>query len=110
MSDLKTKGISAFIWDLLGKIGSHASSIIVTIVLARLLEPADFGLIAIVMVIVSLATIFSDVGLGGALIQRKKLHSAHYSSVFFFNILAGLSLTVLTFYSASWIAELIFLR
>lgn len=105
MSDLKTKGISAFIWDLLGKIGSHASSIIVTIVLARLLEPADFGLIAIVMVIVSLATIFSDVGLGGALIQRKKLHSAHYSSVFFFNILAGLSLTILTFYSASWIAK-----
>ncbi len=105
MSDLKTKGISALIWDLLGKIGSHASSIIVTIVLARLLEPADFGLIAIVMVIVSLATIFSDVGLGGALIQRKKLHSAHYSSVFFFNILAGLSLTILTFYSASWIAE-----
>lgn len=105
MSDLKTKGLQAFIWDLFGKMGTHASSIIVTIVLARLLEPSDFGLIAIVMVIVSLATIFSDVGLGGALIQRNKLHSVHYSSVFFFNILAGFILTILTFVSAPWIAE-----
>ncbi len=105
MSDLKTRGIHAFIWDLLGKLGSHASTIIVTIVLARLLEPADFGLIAIVMVIVSLAAIFSDVGLGGALIQRKRLHQVHYSSVFFFNVLAGSCLTFITFISAPWIAN-----
>ena len=105
MSDLKTKGLQAFIWDLLGKLGTHASSIIVTIVLARLLEPKDFGTIAIVMVIVSLATIFSDVGLGGALIQRKRLHQIHYSSVFFFNILAGSILTLLTFVSAPLVAN-----
>ena len=105
MSDLKTKGLQAFIWDLLGKLGTHASTIIVTIVLARLLEPADFGIIAIVMVIVSLAAIFSDVGLGGALIQRSKLHQIHYSSVFFFNILAGTCLSILTFLAAPWIAE-----
>lgn len=105
MSDLKAKGLKALIWDLLGKLGTHASSIIVTIVLARLLEPSDFGLIAIVMVIVSLATIFSDIGLGGALIQRRKLHDIHYSSVFFFNVLAGSILTLITFLSAPWISE-----
>ena len=105
MSDLKTKGLQAFIWDLFGKLGTHGSSIIVTIVLARLLEPSDFGLIAIVMVIVSLAAIFSDIGLGGALIQRKRLHQIHYSSVFFFNILAGSCLTLLTFVSAPWISD-----
>ncbi len=105
MNDLKQKGLKALIWDVLGKLGTHASSFIVTIILARLLEPSDFGLIAIIMVIVSLATIFSDVGLGGALIQRKQLHQVHYSSVFFFNITAGLALTLLTFFSASQIAE-----
>ena len=105
MSDLKEKGLHAFIWDVRGKLGMHASSFIVTIILARLLEPEDFGLLAIIMVIVSFATIFSDIGLGGALIQRKKLHQVHYSSVFFFNITAGLILTIITFFSATWIAE-----
>ncbi len=105
MSDLKEKGIQALIWDVLGKLGTHASSFIVTIILARLLEPSDFGLIAIIMVIVSLATIFSDIGLGGALIQRKRLHRVHYSSVFFFNVTAGFALTILTYFSAPLIAE-----
>ena len=105
MTDLKTKGINALIWDFLGKLGSHASTFIVTIFLARLLEPSDFGLIAIIMVIVSLATIFSDIGLGGALIQRRRLHQIHYSSVFFFNLFAGSILTIITFLSAEWIAE-----
>ena len=104
MRDLKTKGLKAFIWDLLGNLGTHASSLIVTIFLARLLEPSDFGLIAIIMVIVSVATIFSDVGLGGALIQRSKLLPIHYSSVFFFNITAGFLLTLLTYLSAGQIA------
>jgi len=104
MTDLKEKGLRALIWDFFGKLGTHASSFVVTIVLARLLEPSDFGLIAIVMVIVSLATVFSDIGLGGALIQRKKLHQIHYSSVFFFNVLAGSFLTLVTYFSAPWIA------
>jgi len=105
MIDLKSKGIQAFIWDLLGKIGIHASSFIVSIVLARLLEPSDFGLIAMIMVIVGIATIFSDIGLGGALIQRRRVLPIHYSSVFFFNISAGFILTLLTFFSANWIAK-----
>ena len=105
MNDLKSKGIQAFVWDILGKLGTKASSLIVTIFLARLLEPSDFGMIAIIMVIVSIATIFSDVGLGGALIQRRRALQIHYSSVFIFNIIAGLALTLLTFFSASWIAS-----
>ena len=105
MTDLKEQGIQAFIWDILGKLGTHASTFIVTIILARLLEPSDFGLIAIIMVIVSLASIFSDIGLGGSLIQRRKLHQVHYSSVFFFNISIGLLLTLAAFLSAEWIAN-----
>lgn len=105
MNSIKSKGINAFIWDLFGKVGIHASSFIVMIILARLLEPSDFGLIAMIMVIVGIATIFSDIGLGGALIQRRRVLQIHYSSVFFFNITAGFILTLLTFFSASWIAN-----
>lgn len=105
MNDLKTKGLKAFIWDLFGNLGTHISSLIVTIFLARLLEPSDFGLIAMIMVIVSVAKIFSDVGLGGALIQRSKLLPIHYTSVFFFNISAGFLLTLITYLSASQISQ-----
>ncbi len=105
MSNIKSKGIQAFIWDLIGKVGIHASSFIVMIILARLLTPADFGLIAMIMVIVGIATIFSDIGLGGAIIQRRRVLQIHYSSVFFFNISAGFILTILTFFSANLIAN-----
>jgi len=105
LSSIKSKGIDAFIWDLLGKIGIHSSSFIVMIILARLLEPSDFGLIAMIMVIVGIATIFSDIGLGGALIQRRRVLQIHYSSVFFFNISIGFILTILTFFSAELIAN-----
>lgn len=78
---------------------------IISIFLARLLEPSDFGLIAMVMVIVMTAEIFTDVGLGSALIQRRRVLSVHYNSVFYFNILIASLLSVITYFSAARIAE-----
>ncbi len=105
MDNLKTQGTKAFIWDFFGKMVRQGMGFIITIFLARLLEPSDFGLIAIVMVIVAIATIFTDIGLTGALIQRRKVLPIHYSSVFYFNIFVALSLTILTYFSAPWISE-----
>ena len=105
MSTLKQQGSKAFIWDFFGKMATHGMGFVVSIFLARLLEPSDFGLIAMVMVIVGMATVFTDVGLGAALIQRRKIRSIHYSSVFYFNIVVGLLLTVITYFSAPWISE-----
>lgn len=103
MENLKSQGTKAFLWDFSGKIATQGMGFIISIFLARLLEPSDFGLIAIVMVIVGIASVFTDVGLGGALIQRRRLLSVHYSSVFYFNIFSGLMLTVITYFSAGWI-------
>lgn len=58
-----------------------------------------------VMVIIGIAGIFSDVGLGSALIQRQRVLPIHYSSVFFFNISVSSLLTLLTFFSAPLIAD-----
>ncbi len=104
MDDLKSRGLSAFIWDFFGKIAKFGTTFIVTIVLARLLEPSDFGLIAMVMVIVMIAMIFTDIGLGSALIQRKRVLQIHYNSVFYFNIFIGGILTLITFLSATYIS------
>lgn len=105
MDNLKSKGATAFLWDFFGKMARHGTSFIVTVFLARLLEPSAFGLIAMVMVIVSIAFIFTDVGLGSALIQRRRVLPVHYASVFYFNIFIGGVLTLITFFSAGWISD-----
>jgi len=105
MENLKATGAKAFIWDLVGKLARHGTSFIVTIFLARLLDAEAFGLIAIVMVVVTVAMVFTDVGLGGALIQRRRILPVHYNSVFYFNIFIGALLTAITFFSAPWISE-----
>lgn len=104
MNNLRKQGIQALAWDLLGKLLTQASGFIVTIILARLLEPSDFGAIALIMVVVGITQVFSDVGLGSALIQRKKLTLIHYSSVFYFNIFIASQLALLTYLTAESIA------
>lgn len=104
MDNLKSKGIIAFIWDFLGKLATQGTGFIVTMILARLLEPSDFGLVAMLMVVVGIAQVFTDVGLGGALIQSNKVLPVHYSSVFYFNIFIACLLTLLTYFSAGFIA------
>lgn len=105
MDNLKEKGVKAFAWDFFGKMASHVTGFIVSIFLARLLEPADFGLIAMIMVIFSLAEVFTDVGLGSALVQRRRILPVHCSSVFYFNIFIGVILTIFIYYSAHWISD-----
>jgi O-antigen/teichoic acid export membrane protein len=105
VNSLKKQGITALIWDFFGKLSTQSMGFVVTIILARLLEPSDFGLIAMIMVVVGMAQIFTDIGLGGALIQRKEVSQTHYSSVFYFNIAAAILLTFLTYVCAESIAN-----
>ena len=57
------------------------------------------------MAIIGFASVFTDVGLGGALVQRRRVHLVHYSSVFYFNIVVGFFLAVFVYFSAPWISE-----
>lgn len=105
MSELKRQGYKAYIWDFAGRITTHGVGFVVSIFLARLLDPADFGLIAMVMVVIGIAGIFTDMGLASALIQRQHLLPVHYASVFYFNIAVGAILTLSTYFSATFISE-----
>jgi len=103
--NLKTQGTSAFLWDFSGKLALQGTGFVISIFLARLLEPSEFGLIAMVMVIMGIAGIFADVGLGGALVQRKRVLPIHYNSVFYFNMVVASLLSLLTYLSAGLIAD-----
>ena len=67
---------------------------VATIVLARLLAPADFGLVAMVTAITGLASAFSDFGLSEATIQRKDITHEQVSALFWINVAIGLGLTL----------------
>ena len=103
-NNLKAKAQNAFIWDFVGKLSITLSGFVISIFLARLLAPSDFGLIAIAMAILGLAWSFSDMGLNTALIQRKRVLSIHYSSVFYFNIFIALILSIITYLLSNPIA------
>ena len=82
MSILKQQRTKAFIWDFFGKMATDGMDFIVSIFLDHLLEPSDFGLIAMVMVIIEITSVFTDVGLGANFIECLKVYAAHDSSIF----------------------------
>jgi PST family polysaccharide transporter len=100
----KERTVRGLKWNLLDKIVSQGASFVTTLILARLLLPEDFGLLGMVVVVIGFATVFKDFGLGSALIQKKNLTSEDLSSVFWFNMLVGIALTFIIYFSAPLIA------
>ncbi len=105
MTSLKKKSIIGFVWDFVGKIGLQGVGFFVSIILARILAPEDFGILAIVTVFINLANVFLDFGFGTALVQRVEVTEEHYSSVFFMNIVMGILLGTFVFFLAPFIAN-----
>lgn len=100
MSTLRTKTVTALVWDLFGNYGGQITSFIISIFLARLLAPEEFGLVGMSMVFLAVLQIFKDFGFASALVQSKNNTSLTYSSVFYINLLAGSLLTALLFFTA----------
>lgn len=90
MSDnLSSKGtvISNLIWRFAERCGAQGVAFVVSLVLARLLAPEDYGTIALVTVFTTILQVFVDSGLGNALIQKKDADDVDFSSVFYFNVI-----------------------
>ena len=101
---LKDKVISGVFWRLLERIGTQAMGFVVSIILARLLEPKDFGIITLITVFIALASVFVQGGFGTALIQKKDLTETDYNSVFYLSLVIALVLYGVLFVGAPWIA------
>lgn len=90
--EFKKKIFSSFFWKFSERIFAQLISLIVSIILARLLSPSDYGAVALVMVFITLADVFVSSGFGNALIQKKNVDNLDFSSVFFINIIWSLIL------------------
>ena len=104
MKDFRQKTISALTWSGAIQSSQYGFQFLISVVLARLLTPTDFGLIGMVMVLTGFAAKFSDLGMGAALVQKLDVTEEQTDSVFWINIMIGLGLTALFFFSAPLIA------
>ncbi len=104
-SELKNKTVSNLIWRFAERSGAQGISFIISIVLARILSPNEYGVIALVTVFLSIFQVFVDSGMGNALIQKKDADDLDFSTIFFFNIFMCVLVYVITFFGAPFIAR-----
>lgn len=100
---LKKATISNIKWSFIESISLKLVGFVLTIILARLLTPADFGVLAVVNVFYLLTNSFIDGGLKDALIQKKDVTDIDYSSVFWMNLIIAFSVYALLFLFAPYI-------
>lgn len=99
------KTFANFFWRFMERCGAQAVTFVVSIILARLLEPDVYGMVALITVITAILQVFLDGGFSTALIQKKDADDLDFSSVFYFNIVFGLLLYALLFMAAPLIAD-----
>lgn len=101
----KIKVIQSVSWSGMSQVVSQGFQLIVSIILARLLLPEDFGVIGIALVFIAFMSTISELGLGAAIIQRKDINEKHLSTSFWVNIFLGIILCTITLVIAPLIAD-----
>lgn len=96
--------VKNFFWRFAERCGAQLVTFVVSIVLARILDPKDYGTIALVTVFTTILQVFVDSGLGTALIQKKDADDLDFSSVFYFNFIVCMVLYAGMFMAAPYIA------
>ena len=102
---LKQKALSGIFWTLIQQFSSQGISFIVTIILARLLLPEQFGLIAILNVFVNIGSILMDGGMGQSLIRTENPDIEDYSTVFYFNLIVSFIIYSVVYILSPFIAD-----
>lgn len=98
----KNKIVRSGLWSFIDGFSRQGMQFFITLILARLLTPEDYGTIALLSIFIGIATVLSESNFSIALIQRKNVTEVDISTVFFFNVLMALGLSaVLCFFSSN---------
>lgn len=104
-SDLKKKTVSGVLWSFAGQFSVQGIQFLVSIVLARLLSPDDYGMIGMLAIFLAISQVFIDGGFSSALIQRKECDDTTYSTVFYINVGISIICYGILFVAAPFIAD-----
>ena len=96
----KERIIKGVIWKSFERFGTQIISLVISIILARLLLPEDYGLVALTTIFITVASVFVTYGLGTALIQKKNADILDFSTIFYFNIFVSIFMYLILFFIA----------
>ena len=102
---LKDKTVNSVAWSGIDNVIQYAVQFVVSIVLARLLSPDDYGLIGIILIFTTICTALINGGFSNALIRKKNVSDEDYSTAFFVNLVMSLLLYVIIFFCSPLIAR-----
>lgn len=105
-NNIKKKATTSFLWTFVEKILTQGIGFVISLILARLLNPSDYGLIAMLSVFISVADSIIDSGFSKALIQKQDRTEKDFSTVFYCNIVISLLCYVLLYICAPFIANI----
>lgn len=101
---VRSQLLHGVVWNFIEKVLIRGVSFFISIILARLLSPSDYGLIGMLAVFVSISNVFIEGGLAKALIQRQDCQDIDFSTAFVANVGMSLVIYLIMFVSAPWIA------
>ena len=81
-----TKVLNGLFWKLMENGGAQGVQFLVSIILARLLSPEEYGVVGVILIFVTIANVLVQNGFSTALIQKRKVDDTDFSSVFFFSM------------------------
>jgi O-antigen/teichoic acid export membrane protein len=103
--ELKEQATTGIKWSAASQGSRQGVQLLTTLVLAHLLEPSDFGLLGMAMIVIGFVMLFRDLGTAAAIIQKKDLDEEILSSVFWANVIIGVAITVVLYLGAPLVAS-----
>ncbi len=106
VSNMKRKSLTSFVWRMGEGVIAQGMTFIVGMILARLLMPDEFGIVALSGIFLAVVGVFADCGLGQALIQKKKVDDLDTNTVFYTGLGLSALLYTILFFSAPFVAQM----
>lgn len=105
MGSLTDRTVRGLLWMGMSKASQALLNVIVLVILARLLSPTEFGIVGAALVVIGFSQIFSQLGIGPAVVQRKDLSPAHIRVGFTLSVALGCAVGALIYATAALTAE-----
>lgn len=104
VEDLRREAVHGVLWSAIERFSVQIVQFIINVILARLLLPSDFGMVAMLTIFIQVSQLLVDSGFSSALIQRKNRTEVDFSTVFYFNIFISLLMYGILFMAAPYVA------
>ena len=101
ITNVKEKVISSLIWKMMERIGTQGVQFVVQLILARLLLPEDYGILAITTIFISIANVFIQTGFTTSIVQKKEIDEEYTSSMFYLMLIIAIILYMVLFLTYS---------